>query len=180
MRHVPFRFLLLLPFLLALAACDSDDSDDGDGGGGGAIDCNASGTGILGANVGGEAYCAFTVSGSASSGTLFILGIGSFSGAVGAASLSLSTPAAEGTYTLGEGPAGDLLFAAFANTTAGLVYEAGSERGSGTIVVTDLTETTAQGTFSFVLEEFNENTDTYTGETLTVTDGEFDITLTEF
>lgn len=177
MRYALVRFLFLLSFVVAFTACDSDDSDgNGDGNGGGSIECNASGTGILGANVGSEAFCAFTVSGSAAGDTFFIIGLGSFPDAP-AAGLSFNAPAAEGTYRVG--PSENDTFAAFTASTDGLVYDSGGGQASGTIVVTGITEERVEGTFSFVLAEFNENTDTYTGETLTVTNGEFDVVLVD-
>ena len=179
MRRLPFRLFLLLLLLPAFAACDSSDSDGNgnDDGGGGSVDCNASGTGIVAANVDGEAFCAFTSSASDESGDVVLFAVGSYSGSSGAG-LSITAPGAEGTYTVSSSQSD--VFASFAPTADGIVYDTGSDGGSGTVVISDISETRVEGTFSFVMEGFDENTDMYTGETLSVTSGEFDVPLIEF
>jgi hypothetical protein len=89
--------------------------------------------------------------------------------------ISLSFPAATGTYTVSESSTN--VTGAFADV-GGTIYGLSESRAIGTVTVTTITSTGVAGTFSIDLVGF-PNTGPDDGVILHVTDGKFDVSFSQ-
>ena len=147
----------MIAFLLALSACDS-----GEGGNANAA-CDGSGDRVLTARVDGEAFCAPVSNATSAFGQIFLTAPSADARQV----ISFGFPATVGTHDLQN-------VATYVPVVTGTVsYEA----SSGSVTVTEVSETRVRGTFAFMGAGRDLETGASVGGTRTVTDGEFDVVI---
>lgn len=166
----------LFALLLVLSGCDSGGDSDGDDDDPAIGNCAPNGAGLLVANVGGEQYCPFAVSADVSAGRVFVVGTAVFSDQPGTV-LVVTAPASAGSYPLGSS---DRVYASFYVRDERFSYDSDGAQATGSVTVSGISRDSTgtflmDGSFSLVLDEFDEETDTYTGETITITNGTFDV-----
>lgn len=163
MHRPSLRLCVLLPLVLAFAACDSADPGDGNN-----ANCDS---GSMSATAAGQAFVAECVSIDISNGNLTIAGITNLDGSDGPTQRQINiggVAASAGTYAPTVATYADV---EASNPTGGTLCAASPIPGAGssTITIEAADATSARGTFSFTAVCPDD------GSSVTVANGEFDI-----
>jgi hypothetical protein len=154
-------FMALLAVSIGLASCNKDDDDNPDPG-------NNNSNGTMTASVDGADFDAtLTVQGTLDNGVFVVAGN---NGNAQQIQITLNGVSAAGTYQIGGSATNPNMGLYVDGPSAEQSYTTIVGVGSGTAEITELTDTSAKGTFSF-------NARNTAGDVVNVTDGSFEVSF---